>query len=167
MTALITASMRYDLVVCPHRVTMDLFSDPTRRDEISAFVRLLWEEGAAHEREMVGGTSVPMLDLSGFDGDEKEHLTSEAISRGEPLIYGGRITADDLVGDPDLLRRADGGYVAGDIKSGAGEEGREDLSRPKLHYAVQVALYTDILEVLATGAEDREEGEWDGSRCLG
>ena len=38
------------------------------------------------------------------------------------------------------------GYVAGDIKSGAGEESREDLSKPKLHYGVQLALYTDILE---------------------
>ena len=27
MTAMITASMLYDLVACPHRVTMDLFGD--------------------------------------------------------------------------------------------------------------------------------------------
>jgi predicted RecB family nuclease len=62
------------------------------------------------------------------------------------LIYGGRILADDLVGEPDLLRRSGDGYIAGDIKSGMGEEGPEDLRRPKLHYAVQLGLYTDILE---------------------
>jgi uncharacterized protein len=51
-----------------------------------------------------------------------------------------------LLGDPDLLRKETGGYVAGDIKSGSGEEGPEDDSKPKLHYGVQLALYTDILE---------------------
>jgi len=68
------------------------------------------------------------------------------MERQEPLIYSGRIMAADLVGEPDLLRFTGHGYVAGDIKSGAGEEGREDLSKPKVHYAVQLALYTDILE---------------------
>ena len=43
------------------------------------------------------------------------------MQRGEPLIYSARITADDLLGDPDLLRREGDGYVAGDIKSGSGE----------------------------------------------
>jgi hypothetical protein len=39
--------------------------------------------------------------------------------------------------------------VPGDIKSGAGEEGGGDDGdgRPKLHYAVQLALYVDILEL--------------------
>jgi hypothetical protein len=48
--------------------------------------------------------------------------------------------ADDLLGDPDLLRYEGDRYVAGDIKSGAGEEGPEDVGTPKVHYAVQVAL---------------------------
>jgi uncharacterized protein len=70
--------------------------------------------------------------------------------RGDELIYSGRIRADDLLGVPDLLRRDGGGYLAGDIKSGAGVEGGcEDIDgRPKKHYAVQLALYTDILERL-------------------
>ena len=34
MAAPITASMLYDLVSCPHRVTMDLFADPAQRDGI-------------------------------------------------------------------------------------------------------------------------------------
>lgn len=45
-----------------------------------------------------------------------------------------------------MLRNEGNGYVAGDIKSGAGEEGPEDLSKPRKHYAVQLALYTDLLE---------------------
>ena len=81
-----------------------------------------------------------------YVGDEKERLTLEAMQRGEPLIYSGRMQAEGLLGDPDLLRREGDRYVAGDIKSGAGEEGLQDLSKPKKHYAVQLGLYTDILE---------------------
>jgi predicted RecB family nuclease len=142
----ITASLLYNLIACPHRVTMDLFADPAERDEVSPFVRMLWERGAAHEQATIGGLGTRFLDLSIYHGDEKERLTTEAIERGEPLIYGGRIRADDLLGEPDLLRRQFTRYIAGDIKSGAGLEGAEDLSKPKLHYAMQVALYTEILE---------------------
>ena len=138
--------MLYNLVACPHRVTMDLFGDSTERDEISPFVRMLWERGTVHEEAVISGVREPFVDLSTYRGDQKEQRTTEAIARGEPLIYSGRIRADDLLGDPDLLRCVGKGYIAGDIKSGAGLEGREDLSKPKLHYAVQVALYTDILE---------------------
>jgi predicted RecB family nuclease len=125
---------------------MDLFGNSAKRDPINVFVQLLWERGSAHEKEIIAGLSVPFLDLSIYSGAEKERLTLEAMQRKEPLIYSGRISADDLLGEPDLLRLASGGYIAGDIKSGAGEEGDEDQARLKKHYAVQLALYTDILE---------------------
>src|SRR5471032_2793907 len=96
----ITASMLYSLIACPHRVTMDLLGDPAERDEISPFVKMLWERGALHERATISGIGTPALDLSTYHGDEKEGLTTEAIERGEPLIYGGRIRADDLLGEP-------------------------------------------------------------------
>ena len=89
----ITASMLYDLIACPHRVTMDLYANPPNRDEISAFIKMLWEKGAAHEDAIMGGIGIPVLDLSPFHGDEKERLTTEAMERQEPLIYAGRITA--------------------------------------------------------------------------
>jgi uncharacterized protein len=146
MPTAVTASMLYDLVMCPHRVTMDLYADPGLRDEPNPFVKMLWERGSLYEREVIGGLDIPVLDLSGYSGDDQERLTLEAMQRGEPLIYSGRIKQDDLLGDPDLLRHEAGGYVAGDIKSGAGEEGPEDNSSPKEHYAVQLGLYTDILE---------------------
>jgi uncharacterized protein len=56
--------MLYDLVACPHRVTMDLFANPSERDAVSPFVQLLWERGAAHEREVIAGIGDPFLDLS-------------------------------------------------------------------------------------------------------
>ncbi len=148
MKTSITASMLYDFVQCPHRVTMDLFEDSSKRDPINPFMQLLWEKGNAFEQEVIEGLQVPFVNLRPFSDQEREQLTKEAMSRGDTLIYGGRISADDLLGDPDLLRRKEGGYVAGDIKSGAGVEGAsEDTDgKPKKHYAVQLALYTDILE---------------------
>ncbi len=153
----ITGSMLYDLVACPHRVTMDLFADAADRDEVSPFVRFLWDRGAAHEKEVVAGIGSPFLDLSMYVGAEKERRTLEAMDRSETLIYSGRITTDDLLGEPDLLRKDGDGYVAGDIKSGAGEEGATDDvdGRPKKEYAVQLALYTDILERLGRSTARR------------
>jgi hypothetical protein len=126
MKTSITASMLYDLVQCPHRVTMDLFEDFSKRDPINPFVQLLWEKGTAFEQEVIEGLQVPFGNLRPFSDKEREQLTTEAMSRGDTLIYGGRISADDLLGEPDLLRRKYDGYVAGDIKSGAGVEGANE-----------------------------------------
>ena len=138
--------MLYDLVSCPHRVAMDLFADPVQRDAPNPFIQLLWEKGSLFEKQVIEELEVPFTDLSLQAGDEKERSTLEAMQRGDSLIYSGRMQAAGLLGDPDLLRKEGDGYVAGDVKSGSGEEGPEDHSRPKKHYAVQLALYTDILE---------------------
>ena len=146
MPPLITASMLYDLVSCPHRVTMDIFADSSERDVPNEFVKLLWERGIIHEKEAIERLEVPITDLSRYSNDEKEQLTLEAVQRGDLLIYSARIQTEGLLGEPDLLRKEGDGYVAIDIKSGTGEEGPEDLSKPKKHYAVQLGLYIDILE---------------------
>jgi len=143
----ITGAMLYDYVQCPNRVAMDLFSDAKLKDRVSPFVQLLWDRGSNHEREVIKTLSAPFTDLSEYALGEKEQKTIEAMDRKDPLIYGGRIRAGDLLGDPDLLRLEGSSYIAGDIKSGAGEEGGEDEDsrKPKVHYAVQLAVYTDIL----------------------
>lgn len=146
MNTSITASILYDFLSCPHRVAMDLYEDPLKQDEPNPFLQLLWEKGTLFEKELIENLKIPFLDLSSFKDEEKERFTLEAMQNGEPLIYSGRIQEGELLGIPDLLRREPGGYIAGDIKSGAAEEGPEDLSTPKKHYAVQLALYTDILE---------------------
>lgn len=163
MVASITASMLYDFVSCPHRVTMDLFADPAERDTPNAFVQLLWEKGSNFEKEVIEGLEMPYTDLSTYTAIEKEQLTLEAMHRGDALIYGGRVEADGLLGDPDLLRKEGDGYIVGDIKSGSAEEGLEDLSRPKKHYGVQLALYTDILERKGLSA-GRRAFIWDVNR---
>jgi predicted RecB family nuclease len=147
MNARITATQLYSYLACPHRVVMDAIGDPAERDVTSPFVQLLWERGTAHERDTMAGLGLPFLDLSALKGEEKEAATREAIANGESLIYSGRLSVHELLGEPDLLRREKGGYVAIDIKSGAGMEGAdaEGEGRLRKEYGVQLALYTDIL----------------------
>jgi len=142
--------MLYNYVKCPHRLTLDLFGDYSKKDRISAFVKMLWEKGTDFENQVIKDLKVPFLDLSTFSEGEKEKRTREAMQNGTKLIYSGRISSDHLIGEPDLLRKEGNGYICGDIKSGSGLESENDLSESKLktHYAVQLALYTDILERL-------------------
>ncbi len=155
----ITASVLYNHLTCPHRVTMDAFADPARRARPSPFLQLLWERGSLLEAATIARLGQPFADLSRLAGEQKEAATRAAIARGEPLIYGGRLSADELLGEPDLLRRegGHGKYVAIDIKSGAGAERGDDEvdeGRPIKRYGVQIALYTDLLRRLGVVAGD-------------
>ena len=135
---------------------MDAFADPDTKDPVSPFVQLLWERGTTFESEVVAGLEDPFTDLSQLRGQEKEGAMRAAIAAGDRLIYSGRLSLDDLLGEPDILRREGPGYVAIDIKSGAGkegsDEGTDDYGKPKKHYGVQIALYTDILVRLGISA---------------
>jgi predicted RecB family nuclease len=157
MTPAITASILYDLVQCPKRVELDFFGNAAERDEVSPFVRMLWQRGTLYEQDVISSGDLVVLDLSKAEANKKEQLTIDAMKRGEPLIYSGRISSDDLVGVPDLLRLEGNGYAPVDIKSGRGEEGGGDDEdgKPKVHYAVQLALYVDVLEKLGLSSGRR------------
>jgi len=127
----ITASMLYNLVSCEHRLFLDTFGDPSQCDEPNAFIQLLWEKGTLFEQDVIRKLDTPFLDLSCYRGEEKECRTREAIEQDVPLIYSGRLSVENLLGEPDLLRKEGTGYVAGDIKSGSGEEGDEDQGKLK------------------------------------
>ena len=146
--------MLYNLVACPRRVHLDLFGDPLRRDEVSPFISMLWARGALYEQQLMSRVGERVLDLSQAEPEERERLTLEAMHEGVELIYAGRIVAEDLVGVPDLLRRESKGYRPIDIKSGRGWAGSESDrdGKPKLDYAVQLAIYVDILEQLGFSA---------------
>lgn len=151
---MITASDLYDYVSCPRRVYLDHFGDPQQRDAVSPFVRLLWERGSAYERQVIEGLQAgEYVSLKDLPPEAKEAETLRALRAGVPLIYGGRICADGLLGEPDLLIRRGDTYIAADIKSGRGEEGEPDEDDPslKVHYAVQVALYADVLNRIGFG----------------
>jgi len=116
--------------------------------EINPFVELLWNKGVAHEKQIVGELG-DYLDLSQGSLEEREQQTTAAINDKVPMIYQGVISADDLLGIPDLLVLEQDVYCPVDIKSGMGMEGvshadREE-GRPKKNYAVQLAVYLDIL----------------------
>ena len=157
----VTGSILYNFIACPHRIHLDAAGDPSMRDEVSPFVAMLWERGTRYEREVIQGLSIRFTDLTEIDADDKERATLEAMVRGDSIIYGGRIQADGLVGMPDVLRKSGDKYVPGDIKSGAGEEeGGDGDSKPKIPYAVQLALYVDVLERIGLSA-GRRAFVWD------
>jgi predicted RecB family nuclease len=142
---------------------LDVHEDQAKRDPESRFVQLLWEKGTAYEKEVMDGLQIPFSDFSALEDDVREQLTSQAMARGDGLIYGGRIRCCDLLGEPDLLLRMERGYAAGDIKSGSGlKDGSGDQpgQRPKKHYALQLSQYTDILERMGVSA-GRHPFIWD------
>ena len=67
--------MLYDQVMCPHRPSMDIFGDLSKRDKLSPFVQLLWEKGSAYEEEVINGLVIPFLDLTPYSLEEKEMKT--------------------------------------------------------------------------------------------
>jgi uncharacterized protein len=98
---------------------------------------------------VVDALDVPFVNLREVPLKERESRTRAAMKAGEELIYGGRVSAGELLGEPDILKRVGSVYLPGDIKSGAGLEGTsEDDRKPKKHYAVQLSLYADILKTL-------------------
>ncbi|MDP9024378.1 MAG: TM0106 family RecB-like putative nuclease [Candidatus Eremiobacteraeota bacterium] len=154
--------MLYDLENCEHRPWMDRHADPKARDAVSPFVAMLWRRGRAHEDDVVANKATEaILNVRSAPVADRERLTLEAMERREPLIYGGRLCADDLLGEPDLLRLEGPEYAPGDIKSGAGDEGPPGGDRKlKVHYGVQIALYVDVLERLGRSA-GRHGFVWD------
>lgn len=147
----ITASALHDHISCPHRVWLDRFGDPAARDPVSPFVKMLWSRGSAFERTVVDALPAGSVLVGEGEGD-REAATIAAMDAGAPIIQGGRIFAGNLLGDPDLLIRVGSNYMPADIKSGRGEEGDGEDASPKAHYAVQIALYVDVLERLGRSA---------------
>lgn len=70
---MISASMLYNLVQCPHRLALDLCADPRERDPANEFVKLLWERGLRHENSVV--------DFSGCRGGGADGVGSPSTPR--------------------------------------------------------------------------------------
>ncbi|MCL5423367.1 MAG: TM0106 family RecB-like putative nuclease [Nitrospirae bacterium] len=150
----ITASKLYDFIQCPHKVWRDIYGPQEEKiQETNPFVQLLWERGVNHEERIIRNIG-EFADLRAGSLDERFKDTLGAIKRGTPLIYQGVLKNEECLGIPDLLKRMpDGKYIPVDIKSGMGYEGTsdedEEEGKPKKHYAVQLALYVELLERLA------------------
>ncbi len=155
----ITASKLYDYIQCPHKVWRDEYGPQEEKDqESNPFVELLWEKGVKHEERIISQIG-DYLDLSNGSLDERAEKTLEALKNKTPLIYQGVIKYDNLLGIPDLLKLLpDGSYIPIDIKSGAAYEGAgeesEEEGKPKIHYAVQLCLYNELLKNLGFASHD-------------
>lgn len=153
----ITASTLYNYTQCKHKVWRDKHGPQNEKDpEPNQFVKLLWEKGILHEQKIIQKLG-KFEDISKYPYKQRQDKTLEALNSGADLIYQGIIAHDNLLGIPDLLRKtADNKYIAIDIKSGRGFEGvnedEGDPGKPKKHYALQICLYTDILERLKLSA---------------
>ena len=150
---MISATQLYDYVRCPHKVFLDVFGNDSKKDAASPFVELLWEQGLAHESTIAAQLDITVNLKSVVATREQDTLA--AIARRAPVIYGGRLVAGDLVGEPDFLEWSDAGYVPVDIKSGSGIEGDENEGKLKKHYALPLAHYVFILEQLGLGTGNR------------
>ena len=149
----ITASKLYDYTQCPHRVWRDIYGPKEEKiKEINPFVQMLWDKGISYEKEVISKIG-KYLDLSEGSLEERFKNTIKAMKNKTPLIYQGVLIKDNLRGIPDLLKiTPDGQYVPLDIKSGMGREGANMDSHKegklKPHYAIQLALYVDLLNRL-------------------
>ena len=162
----ITGSKLYNYITCPHRVWRDVYGPKEEMiKETNTFVQMLWDRGVAYEAEIVAGLG-EYLDLSQGEINDRFNETTKAMRAKAPLIYQGVLIYENLRGIPDLLKlMPDGSYMPVEIKSGMGYEGvasneeGEDMEdgKPKKHYAVQLALYVDLLGRL--GFEHQNKGQ--------
>lgn len=151
---IVTASKLYDYLQCPHRVWRDEYGPQEEKiQETNPFVKMLWERGIVHEKEVVAkmGELVDLKEKGSHD--ERFKKTLQAIKDGKGLIYQGVLRYGDQLGIPDLLKRMpDGKYIPLDVKSGRGFEGAsddfEEEGKPKKHYAVQLCFYIELLQKL-------------------
>lgn len=146
----ITASKLYNYLQCEHRIWRDVYGPiDEKSQETNPFVQMLWEKGVSHEENIVSKLG-KILDLKEVGESERERATLEAMNAGVRLIYQGAIRHGDLYSIPDLLeRQSDRTYLPVDIKSGMGVEGvdeeNDNEGKYKKHYAVQLALYSEVL----------------------
>lgn len=153
----ITATKVYNHCKCPHKIYNDEFMNPDLKDQASEFLRLLWEKGVEHE-EVILKNFPEYTDISQGNFKDRIERTKKAMQRGDKVIYQGILEADGLQGIPDILVNENGRYIPIDIKSGRGLDGGDDIVRGVLreHYAMQLAVYIDIL--IKLGYTDRKIG---------
>lgn len=157
----ITGSKLYDYIQCPHKVWRDAWGPQDEKiKEANPFVEMLWERGVQHEERVIKNIG-EHLDLKEGNLNERFQKTIAAMKNKTPLIYQGVLKHENMLGIPDLIKlQPDGSYLPVEIKSGMGVEGAdedEEEGKPKKHYAVQLALYVELLEKL--GFEHANRGQ--------
>ena len=154
----IAAKDLYNYTKCLYRVYLDTNGNPSEKGEVSEFAKLLWEMGLQTERDYLSSLGEkPITDLSALDLEKALDKTSEAMKRGDELIYQGYLAFERYRGRPDLLVKRDDTksklgpyyYEPIDIKAGKGWEEREGKPvKFKGHYAYQIMFYRDLLQAI-------------------
>src|SRR5690242_5376540 len=88
---------------CAHRIFLDANGPAEDAVPPTAEIERMWAEGREHEARIVATLEVETA--SGFTAQERRANTLALMTAGAPLIYHGLLSKDDLVGEPDLLRR--------------------------------------------------------------
>lgn len=95
----------YDFNKCSHRVYLNRFGDPAEKLPESEFLNLLFENGTAHEWEIVKGLEYETP--AGESLEERAAATLELMKRGVMLIYQGVLLQSDRW-HPGLARKSAG-----------------------------------------------------------
>jgi uncharacterized protein len=150
----ITASKLYNYTQCPHRVWRDVWGPQEEKiKETNPFVQMLWDKGVQHEENIIKEIG-EYADMSNGTYDDRFKRTIKLMKDKAPLIYQGVLQFKNMRGIPDLLRLLPNGtYAPIEIKSGmaysgSSDEESDELGKPKKHYAVQLAMYIDLLNCL-------------------
>lgn len=142
----ITPSILYDYMQCPHKVWRDVHGPKTELvEEDNPFLKLLWERGIQHEAKTIAEFAHEYVDCSKGAELERIEKTNAALAGRAEYIYQGILAHGDLFGIPDLLHWDGAEYYPIEIKSGSAEDGNEGDGKLKKHYAMQLALYCEIL----------------------
>jgi predicted RecB family nuclease len=135
---------------CAHRIFLDANGPAAEAAPPTAEMERLWAEGREHEARIVATLAVETA--SGFTAQERRASTLALMTAGAPLIYHGCLSKDDLVGEPDLLRRIETpsslgahAYVPVDIKVGRATKSTASETA-KTEYAMQLCAYAELLE---------------------
>lgn len=145
----ITGTHLYSLPRCARAVALEFWGEPAARRPLREEEEFLLARGRAHEAAWVGPLAWPEPEYPRGDFAAGAAATQRLLEAGVPGIVQGVLTAGeapafDLLGIPDLLRRAPGAsalgehhYVVGDVKSS---------SRPRGDQILQLSLYAHLLE---------------------
>jgi len=146
----ITAQDFYDYDKCPHRVYLNRYGDTAEKLPESEFLNLLFENGTAHEWEVVKGMKYESP--AGESLEERAAATLELMKHGVRLIYQGVLLQATEVGIPDLLEKVPGQskfgryfYKPVDIKAGSGFADQTTGSL-RHDYGLQLFHYGQLLK---------------------
>ena len=103
----ITARTIYEYAKSPFMIYCDYFAPEDKKDPITEFMKLLFEQGKTHEKKYVTETYPKMVPIKFATPQEGFWKLLEAMRDGVAVMYRMPIfyLKDGLCGEPDILER--------------------------------------------------------------